>query len=262
VFKFNPKKEWVLYTDASGLSTGSVLEIGGVVVEDACKLRGVNDKRHINIAELDGAVRGLLLVAKYFESEKYMEDKDENGYVKTPKKLQMFVDSKVVLAWLTRNQGAHFVQAKGINQVVVEHELDLFWKTAKIMNLEITIEYVRSAENKADLLTRVPDCLQLGHGSLYVDFAISTQGGRHDLLEELQATLEGNHLGDSADGIPDAVHALATISTGEQKRRDDWGRVIVEDEQELGSGLKAEERGLEITEAMGAGAWAVPSAPT
>ena len=40
------------------------------------------------------------------------------------------------------------------------------------------------------------------------------------------------------------------------------GTADFEEEQELGSGLKAEERGLEITEAMGAGAWAVPSAPT
>ena len=47
--------------DTSSVATGVVLETNGMVIEDACWLRPINDAQHINLAELDAALKGTNL---------------------------------------------------------------------------------------------------------------------------------------------------------------------------------------------------------
>ena len=47
-----------VWVDASSLATGMLLEPDDVVFEDACWLRPANDAQHINLAELDTALKG------------------------------------------------------------------------------------------------------------------------------------------------------------------------------------------------------------
>ena len=55
----------VVWCDASSIATGVLLEIGGVVAEDAAWLRKKDDYGHINIAELEAVVRGVNLALKW-----------------------------------------------------------------------------------------------------------------------------------------------------------------------------------------------------
>ena len=48
----------VVWCDASDLALGVMLEVGGHTVEDQAWLRPADDKRHINISELDAAIHG------------------------------------------------------------------------------------------------------------------------------------------------------------------------------------------------------------
>ena len=51
-------KEITVWVDASSVATGVALETNGTVIEDACWLRLTNDPQHINLAELNAALKG------------------------------------------------------------------------------------------------------------------------------------------------------------------------------------------------------------
>ena len=55
----------VVWCNASSIATGVVLEVGGVVVEDAAWLRKKDDAGHINVAELDAVLKGINLALKW-----------------------------------------------------------------------------------------------------------------------------------------------------------------------------------------------------
>ena len=54
----------VVWCEASSIATGVLLEIGGVVVKDAAWLRKKVNASHINVAELDGVLKGVNLAPK------------------------------------------------------------------------------------------------------------------------------------------------------------------------------------------------------
>ena len=54
-----------VWTDASSLALGAVITIDSEVVEDAAWLRKKNDTSHINISELDAAIRGVNMALKW-----------------------------------------------------------------------------------------------------------------------------------------------------------------------------------------------------
>ena len=56
-------KKGVMWCDASSIAT-SVLEVGGVVAEDAARLRKKDDVGHINITELDAVLKGINFALK------------------------------------------------------------------------------------------------------------------------------------------------------------------------------------------------------
>ena len=72
-----------VWCDASSTATGVLLEIGGVVTEDAAWLRKKDDASHINAAELDAVLEGINLALKWELS---------NVHLKT--------DSAIVVSWV------------------------------------------------------------------------------------------------------------------------------------------------------------------
>ena len=58
-------KEITVWVDASSIATGVALETNGTVIEDACWLRPINNAQHINLAELDAALKGTNLALQW-----------------------------------------------------------------------------------------------------------------------------------------------------------------------------------------------------
>ena len=58
-------KEITVWVDASCIATGVALETNGTVIENACWLHPTNDAQHINLAELDAALKGVNLAFQW-----------------------------------------------------------------------------------------------------------------------------------------------------------------------------------------------------
>ena len=56
---------WAAYCDVSDLATGVVLKRNGDIIEDGTWLRDADNRKHINVAELDVAMRGLSLAVEW-----------------------------------------------------------------------------------------------------------------------------------------------------------------------------------------------------
>ena len=76
----SPMNIWV---DASSIALGVALEIDGDIVEDASWLRKQNDSQHINMSELDAAIKGINMTMKWGR-----------------RKMTLFTDSATVNGWL------------------------------------------------------------------------------------------------------------------------------------------------------------------
>ncbi|XP_065177095.1 uncharacterized protein LOC135806835 [Sycon ciliatum] len=130
-----------VWCDASDLALGASLEIGGDGVEDGTWMRQVSDRRHINVAELDAAIKGVKLAVSW-----------------NVRDLLVKTDSKTVAAWLDQVfTNAQRVRTKGLNDVLIQRRLQVLADLLDVTGLRARIEWVPSAENRADVLTRVPD---------------------------------------------------------------------------------------------------------
>ena len=58
-------KEITVWVDVSSVATGVELEMNRTVIEDACWLRPINNAQHINLAELDAALKGTILALQW-----------------------------------------------------------------------------------------------------------------------------------------------------------------------------------------------------
>lgn len=131
---------WKLWCDASGIAYGVVLQADQVVLEDQSWLRPGDDKRHINVAELDAVIRGLNLAANW-----------------GVKKLIVVTDSQTVYGWLRSLLGdVKRVRATGLNQVLVERRLQIVDDLISTTQMDVSVDWVPSQDNLADRLTRVP----------------------------------------------------------------------------------------------------------
>ena len=140
VWTVNGNGSGTVWCDASGLAVGVVVEMDNKVVEDACWLRKKDDGAHINVAELDAVLKGLNLALKW-ELEKVR--------VKT--------DSATVYGWLQSTLSrSRRIKTSGIAEMLVRRRLAMITELRDAYGMEITVELVRSAVNKADALTRVP----------------------------------------------------------------------------------------------------------
>ena len=131
---------WAVWCDASNLATGVALELDGEIVEDASWLRPVQDKRHINVAELDAAIKGLSLAVKWHV-----------------RRVILNTDSKTVAAWLTQVVGGlQRVRVGGLHEVLVQRRLQIVNDLITTTGMDVVVAWVPTDSNKADGLTRVP----------------------------------------------------------------------------------------------------------
>ena len=129
-----------IWCDASSLALGVVVEIGGDVVEDASWLRKKDDGAHINVAELDAVVKGVNLAVKW-----------------QLRRLTLMTDSATVFSWLNSLLiKSHRMKTSGSAEMLVRRRLSIIGELRDEYELDISAELVKSAENKADMLTRVP----------------------------------------------------------------------------------------------------------
>ena len=112
----------------------------GAVVEDACWLRPAKDSQHINLTELDAIIKGINLVILWKTTT-----------------LHFFTDStcvhKLSSDILT---GKAKVRTKAASEMLIRRRLDTMIKLVKEYTLSMNVSLVKSSQNKADQLTKVP----------------------------------------------------------------------------------------------------------
>lgn len=131
----------VVWTDASALATGVVLETPqGDVIEDACWLRR-DDSSHINMAELDAAIRGINLAVAW-----------------GMKTITLRTDSATVHRWITDAlSGLARLRTKAHGEMLIRRRVDIIRQLVNELGLVLSVTLVKSTENRADSLTRVPE---------------------------------------------------------------------------------------------------------
>ncbi|XP_065195653.1 uncharacterized protein LOC135827058 [Sycon ciliatum] len=136
----NGESQCQVWCDASDIAVGVALEVGGDIVEDGSWLRKPDDKRHINIAELEAAVEGISLAAKWGVS-----------------RFKLLTDSKTVAAWLTQVvTNSKRVKTGGLQELLVRRRLQIIDDLIATLGLTIEVVWIPTNENRADQLTRVP----------------------------------------------------------------------------------------------------------
>ena len=129
-----------IWCDASSIAIGTLLEVGGVVVEDRAWLRKLDDFNHINVAELESVLKGVNLAIEWGVTE-----------------LRIMTDSSTVKAWveLTISEDRP-IKSKGAAEVLVKRRLGVLKSLVEEVGISIKVELTESKKNKADILTRVP----------------------------------------------------------------------------------------------------------
>lgn len=129
-----------VWCDASSIALGVVVEIDGVVVEDNSWLRKSDDCAHINLAELESIVKGINAALAWDLTT-----------------VTVFTDSATVYGWLRSViVGDRRVKTHGMGEALARRRLCLIKDLITECNLTIDVVLVKSASNKADALTRVP----------------------------------------------------------------------------------------------------------
>ena len=170
-----------VWCDASSLAVGTSIEIGGTVVEDATWLRKTDDAMHINVSELEAVVKGINLAIKWNMSD-----------------MEVMTDSVTVYNWVNSIiKDSHRAKVSGLSEMIVRRRLGVIAELIKDYALNITITLVKSAANKADALTRVPQ-RWLKHRETTVVAASCVKEHPNeveDLSAEIRQIHEVHHLG-------------------------------------------------------------------
>ncbi|GFR63966.1 hypothetical protein ElyMa_000167900 [Elysia marginata] len=131
--------KFVIWVEASDLAFGLQVEIDGVPVEVAAWLRKRDDYSHINVAELEAALKGVNLGAKW-------------GL----KDITIFTDCATVCGWIkTTLLEERRVKTKGAAELLVKRRLGTLKNMIDEFELKIEVTCMSSMSSKADKLTRV-----------------------------------------------------------------------------------------------------------
>ena len=131
---------WMVWCDASSLATAAVLTQDGKIIEDGAWLREKTDKRHINVAELEAALKGIDLAIRW-----------------NVKKVKLATDSKTVAGWLRSVlSNIQRVKVGGLHESLVRLRLQVVADTIAVTGMRVSVEWVSTDVNLADGLTRVP----------------------------------------------------------------------------------------------------------
>ncbi|KAF0301931.1 Salivary glue protein Sgs-4 [Amphibalanus amphitrite] len=132
----------VVWTDASSIAAGVVLEDPeGGVVEDASWLRPESKAAmHINMAELDAALSGVNMAIALGITI-----------------IDLCTDSATVHKWIDDAlKGRSRLRTKAHGEMLIRRRIDVIRQLVEEFNLRLTVVLVKSADNLADALTRVP----------------------------------------------------------------------------------------------------------
>ena len=133
-------KEITVWVDASSVAAEVALETNGAVIEDACWLRPTNDAQHINRAELEAALKGVNLALQWEATV-----------------LHLVTDSACVHQWISDTlTGKARVNTRAAGEMLVRQWLGTLRSLAKEYGLTIDVKLVKSCQNRANSLTRVP----------------------------------------------------------------------------------------------------------
>jgi transposase InsO family protein len=145
-FMVDASLPWTLYTDASNVGLGGALYFGTELVEDVSWLRKLGDVRPIDTVELEAVVKSInSLVLPWMRA---LDLKSIH--------LKLYVDNQPVVGQINRRHAAHSVRPSGYTQGVAEARLQTIEELIQLYSIELDCQYVPSAENKADHLTRIP----------------------------------------------------------------------------------------------------------
>ena len=129
-----------VWADTSSLATSMSLVYDGAVVKDACWLRPAKDSQLINLAELDALIKRINLAILWKT---------------TP--LHLFTNSACVHKWISDTLTSKArVRTKAASEMLIRRWLDMIIKLVKEYVLSMNVSLVKSCQNKADRLTRVP----------------------------------------------------------------------------------------------------------
>ena len=129
-------KVWI---DSSSVALGVAVEVGRCVVEDAswlCK----DESCHINMAELDAAIKGLNLVMAW-----------------KIQRVELLTDSVTVHRWISDGlSGKSRLRTKAASEILIRRRVGIVLSLVQEYNLRLLVTLIPSANNKADSLMRVP----------------------------------------------------------------------------------------------------------
>ncbi|XP_045101484.1 uncharacterized protein LOC123498445 [Portunus trituberculatus] len=130
----------VVWTDASSIAAGVVVETPqGAAIEDACWIRR-DESSHINMVELDAAVRGVNLAIAW-----------------GMRTIDLRTDSATVYRWIDDAlSGRARLRTKAHGEMLIRRRVDVIRQLVTELELVMSVTLVRSSENRADALTRVP----------------------------------------------------------------------------------------------------------
>jgi ribonuclease HI len=130
-----------VYVDASKLSMAAIVrDSRNNTIEDQCWSLPLGNSKHINTTELESVIRGISLAAKW-----------------EPASIHVYTDSKTTCSWVEsviNNKGR--VKVSGLHEQLIQRRLDILHDFVEISKIKISISWIPSEENPADLLTRVP----------------------------------------------------------------------------------------------------------
>ena len=130
----------MVWCDASSLAIGCCAEINGVVIEDAAWLRKEDDVSHINVAELEAAIKGISLALKWGLSD-----------------FELVTDSASVYSWIQSIlEDTKRPKVQGISEMIVKRRLGIVKQLIEDYEIRLSLSLVPSEKNVADKLTRVP----------------------------------------------------------------------------------------------------------
>lgn len=133
--------ETVLWVDASSMAIGSVLQVHGRTIEDACWLRSQHERDgHINMAELDAVLKGMNIAMSW-----------------NMKTIHLKTDSLTVYHWISDAlTGKARIKTKAASEMLIRRRVGVFKALVEEYSLNVDVQLVSSSENLSDELTRVP----------------------------------------------------------------------------------------------------------
>ena len=122
-----------MWVDASSLAVGCCIECEGNIIEDIAWIRSEKEANHINLAELEAALKGVNMAIKW-------------GF----KKMNIKTDSATVFGWIKcMLDSEKRVKVSGLSEVLVKRRLCLLLELIESCELTIQISKVGSNEHSS-----------------------------------------------------------------------------------------------------------------